>query len=310
MRVKNLFFGLLLTTTCLSTITSCSSREECLDSDSNSSAILLKSALNLQTRSTLQNTQIVEGQKVGVSITTAGDQSSFLYDNQVITADGSGAFNYTSMMYYPQSGENIDTYAYHPYKEDVKSSVNDSALFVVSEAQSVQSNYLNSDVLFAVTKDVKRSSNPVPLVFTHKLSKITYTIRKGEGVDISDLRSIILLNALPQIEMHLLDGGLSEAFGTPTDLEAFNIQKGVSSDNEITGAAVILPPQTLRGGAQLLKITIGDTTFNYTPTQNILLESGKNYNFIITIGMNGIIFESNITDWEHGGTIIGEGVIS
>lgn len=307
MKIKNLFFGLALTTTCLSSITSCSSTDE--QSLSDQTPISLKSTLDVQTRSTLQNTQIAAGQQVGVSITIAGQTDSFLYDNEKITADGGGAFNYARMMYYPQTGENIDAYAYHPYDASFNNSNGSSKLFTVSDAQNQQANYLNSDVLFATTKDVQRSSNPVPLTFKHKLSKITYTIRKGGISDIAGLSSIVLANALPQIEMNLLNGDLGEASGTPTNLEAFNVKGGTVEDVELTGAAVIVPPQTFEAGNDLLKIKIGEDSFTYVPTQAITLESGKNYNFIITISMNGIIFESTITDWEDGGTIIGEGIM-
>lgn len=142
MRVKNLFFGLLLTGTCLSTITSCSNTEEQLISDE--TPILLKSSLGLQTRSTLQNTQIVSGQKVGISITPTGNSINFLYDNQEIIADGNGGFDYTTIMYYPQTGENIDVYAYHPFNKGFVVSNANTINFVVSDDQTNRTNYLNS----------------------------------------------------------------------------------------------------------------------------------------------------------------------
>lgn len=312
MKMKKLLLGLVLTTSALTAITSCSKDDK--NNDDNSSTetqITFKSDVDVQlTRSTLQNTQIVSGQNVGVVITPNNTPSSYLYNNEKITADGDGFFGYDNVMYYPQNGDNINIYAYHPYQEDYSAATSSDITFTTSANQAVKANYLSSDVLYAQSLDIARSKNPIPLTFAHKMSKIVYTIQKGNGADISGLNSIVLQNALTQAELNLETGVVTTVSSSDrANLSAYDVIGGVEGVDKLAGACLILPPQTFPSGTELLKINVGTATYTYTTTSELTFDSGKRYNFIITVNMDGLTLQSTITDWDNGGAIEGEGTI-
>lgn len=308
--MKKRFSQLLFIATVASlAFSSCSKDNDTLTDDSNNTEIRLSSGITTHLRSSLQNTQIVAGQKVGFFVIDP-TASTIPYSNIELTGDGSGALNYTipAKMYYPTNGNQVDFVAYHPYSSSITDhTVNQK--FSVAADQTAQDDYLNSDMLYATETGVARTNTTIPLQFKHAFSKLIFTVKKGNGASLEGLSAIEVLNVLNSANVTLTTGALTPT-GTAASVKAFNVPTGTATDTELTGAAAIVIPQSIAANTSLLTITIGGVDYTYTtPTGGHTFDAGKAYNIIITVNMAGITVSSEIVDWADGGSIEGDGSI-
>lgn len=267
--------------------------------------ISIKSDLiDLQTRasSNSQNTQFAAGQKVGAYVYdyTLDDA---LYTNAEITALGTpdaGKFAYNPTMYYPSNNNTVSILAYHPFSAtgvDEDGNIE----YTLPADQTTESAYLNSDVIYGSVTN-KRQTSEIPVQFKHKLSKIAFTIKKGEGADIDALSKIEILGVLPKIKLNVPAGTITTAEGTASDFQAFNVSGGTDA-TELAGSAVIVPPQAFTAGTKLFKITIGSMVYTFTPSETVTFVGGNCYSYVITVKMGKIEVNSQITDWNTGALI-------
>ena len=290
--------------------TACSSEND-FPVDGDNTQILLSSKVDMQTRNTLQDEQIENNEHVGLFITKASSLSDVLYDNEDMIANGNGGFSH-SPMYYPVSNENIDLYAYHPFTNGV--TVNGDLSFTLPTDQTVLSNFLNSDLLFSKKPNVAKSHNKIAMVFNHKLAKLNFTIIEGDGMDLSGLSNIDVINVLPNVDMNLNTGVLASTTGSPVTVNAYGVQGVAQGETEVSGIAAIVTPQVFAANQKLFKIVVNGGTpnevvYNYTPKAPVAIEAGKKYNIILTVNQAGIEISSSIEDWNTGDPIIGEGTM-
>lgn len=116
--------------------------------------IRLTSGLEVQQTETrgmttdLQTTKIAQDNHVGFFINeevASGETATTTYTpNLDYTADGNGGFNGTTV-YFPQSGKDVNIYAYAPWKTDLTLDGNYS--FTVKADQSKDADYIASDLL-------------------------------------------------------------------------------------------------------------------------------------------------------------------
>ena len=266
--------------------------------------ISLNSSVSLL-RSDSQNGQIANGQEVGFYLNITSE-ATYEIDNNKLTADGSGEFIHNAM-YYPTEGSTFEFTAYHPYAES-----GDAGGFIdfsIEADQSTKPAYLNSDLLFSKKTGISRTQNAVKLDFVHKLTKLTFTIKKGEGVDIDDLNKIEILDLRPSVKLNITDGTLTTASGEAGTISAYGVIGGSNSVETLSGSAAIIIPQTIETNTKLLHIYIGDTKYSYTTTSEIEFEGGKKYDFQIEISASGINVTSTINEWGIGDSITGDGVL-
>ena len=284
---------------------SCSSNDEVIKPEipQGQTPIRLSSSVNLL-KSNSQNTQIVSGQKVGFFLNIE-EEANYEINNVVLTADGEGGFTHNPM-YYPETGERFEFSAYHPYIE--AGLAGGYINFTIKTDQSAKADYLNSDLIYSSTKNVERTNNTVPLTFIHKLARITFIIKKGDGVDISDLSKIEVLDVLPSVKMNITNGELSNTSGDLSAISAFGVTGGEEGVLSLSGAAAIIVPQTIERSSKLLRITIGETTYVYTTNEDIEFKGGNSYEYQIEISAQSISVTSTINDWGDGGSISGDGV--
>ena len=296
---KNWLFGAIALV-----FTSCSNDEIIHPNPQVKTPIRLSSSVSLL-KSVSQNVQIAAGQKVGFYLNIT-DEAEFSIINELLTADGSGNFAHESM-YYPTEGASFEFTAYHPHSED---GLKDGYVeFNIEADQSEKADYLNSDLLYSNKKDVERTLNAVPLAFNHKLSKLTFTIKKGEGAEISDLSKIEILDILTFVKMDIADGTLTAASGASATINAFGVENGANGVEALSGSAAIIVPQTIEENSKLLRITIGEKTYAYTTTEAQTFESGKVYDFEIEIGSFGVTVTSSIKNWDTGDSTTGDGIL-
>lgn len=275
------------------------------NTDNDRQEIVLSSRVTLAGQPRLQELEIVPGQSLSFFVTRAAAISSVLYSNVSITANNDSGFNYAELMYYPADGSDVDFYAIHPYAQSA--SLSNPLTFQVSANQSIQSNYLNSDLLYTGKKDVKRTADKVELVFSHKLSRLNFTI-KTQDLDLAGLNGVTVLTVLPETTIDITNGSIAAASGTPTNIRAYGVAGSPVERAEVSGISAIIIPQQIPANTPLFEISIGTTTYIYrTPSSGDLLTftEGNQYNLELTITQTGITLISRIEPWGDGGTIGG-----
>lgn len=217
-----------------------------------------------------QSTQIVEGQRVGVTITDAQNE----HNNVAWTVGTDGALNNTgSPIYWGE--DQVTITAYHPYK----STWTDNE-FSVSTDQSTDAGYLSSDLLWTSTT-ASIIDAPVPLNFTHKLAKINVTITSEDIEDLSNV-TICICGTNIFTGFNPTTGALSNVEGTIADIKA-----GVTTDRAYTSSAIIVP-QTVEKGTKFIKLTHGNKNYYYTLPQKMEYQSGHSYNYTLKIDNSNI----------------------
>ena len=257
----------------------------------------------------LQGTQIADGNHVGFFINDAVTDGAVSTDLDY-TANGTGGFNGTAV-YYPQSGNSVNIYAYAPWKTGL--TLDGTYAFSVQTDQSADAGYLASDLLwgqpmklqagsttdYESANPVARSKNAVNVSFTHLLSKIEVTLIPGDGLTANDFKGATLkiLNVLPGTNLTLNSGTISAASGNATDITAATY----SSDVTALTAAAIIVPQPIASEAKFLQVhltTGGDLFYTLPSDAALTLESGKIYKYEITVKLTGLTVTSGISPWQ------------
>ena len=281
---KSKLFGLALVATMMgASFSACSNdAEEVLAQESE---IRLTSEINpSRVTSDLQSEHIADGQKIGVTIT--GSKSGNDYVNKLWTSDGEGGLSTTSTVYWANT--DINVIAYHPYNEGWTS---ETKTFTVSTDQSVETNYLNSDLLFATSSaDVENKKNAISLTFSHKLAKINVTLQpEYQEMDLSSA-VIGICNTKTSTTINLSDGTVpTEATGNVEEITA-----GTGKT-----ASAIVAPQTMSSGTKFIKVVLDTKTFYYTLPTDKQLKSGYSHNYTLTVKETALELttSSEIKDW-------------
>ena len=218
----------------------------------------------------LQSTQIVEGQKVGVTIMGAAS----VHKNVAWTVGKNGSLSNTGTAAYWGTTDATVT-AYHPYHSSYTGT---SQTFTVSTDQSTEEGYLNSDLLWATTT-ASSAANPVTLNFSHKLSQINVTLVNDGNIDLSGT-SITLCGTNIATGFNPQTGELHAVTESIADIKAY-----VTSGSTCTASAMIVP-QTLKEGSEFIKISVGEEDYHYTLPEDRVFESGKAYEFTIEVNIS------------------------
>jgi hypothetical protein len=268
--------------------------------------IRLASGVVVQTRSTANppDRQIASGQDVGVFISDAVAGST-VSENLKYDADGSGKLTLAgggAQPYYPQTGNAVSIYAYHPYNAGAGVSYD----FEVKTNQGADNkSYYDSDLLYSQKKEYQRKKDPHGLVFAHKLSKVVVGLTAGSGVPGIAGAKVEIVGAETKGEFTPATG----LFNTKTN-ENGGVQADVQMNTAITSGSyiAIVPPQTFNTGAKFLKVTLssnGVLYYTLPGEEDLSLQSGKVYEYTITVNLTGLEVASTITDWENVGNVTG-----
>lgn len=167
--------------------------------------------------------------------------------------------------YWRYGTETKDVQAWYPYKDGETSM---PAEVVVEENQSIEANYLASDLLSA---SGQVSYGNTALTFEHRTAKITLKLQAAPGSTVSLEKSQVLLY------------NLSTANGKPTNIYCYR-----ASDDGNTHHALVAP-QTFDANKEFLKLILADgAVHNYVPAASIEFEAGYQYVFTITLTDTGM----------------------
>lgn len=266
--------------------------------------IRLSSGLAVQqTRANNENVpdkQIAENQKIGIYVTgVEGEpETSYGYSNVSAKADGNGNFSdYSTTMYYPQSGKDVKISAYHPHNSDT----NDSYDFVVATDQSELKDYAASDLLYSEEKTCARSKDAQSLTFKHKLAKVKYTLISGYGDPDLTGATVEIMTPERAVKFDRKTGAVVTA---STSTKSDNVKLG-------TTYGAIIPAQTYTKGSKFLKVTLAKggvlyyTIPNGADDEDLALTGGNVYTFNITVNLTGLTVKSEISAWTPISAITG-----
>lgn len=262
----------------------------------------------------LQGIQIAESNHVGFfineNVEPSATASTTYTQNLDYTANGSGGFSGTTV-YFPQSGNGVNIYAYAPYKADLKPA--DGYAFTVKTDQSLDADYIASDLLwgqpmkeksdnpgtYVTANPVARTKNNVNVSFSHLLSKIEVELTAGSGLTPDDFKgaTLSIQNTKPNTTLTLANGNISEASGDAIDIIA--AKYGTSTTPTLTAAAIVVP-QIVAKGTKFMKLhlaTGGDLYYTLPNGDDLTLENGKIYKYTITVNLTSLTVTSSITEW-------------
>lgn len=287
--------------------------------------IRLSSEVTTQTRANTQATQIQSGETVYAWADKASATPDYI-KAWMLTAGGSNDFTGTSQ-YYPTDGSSLDLYALHGNFKEATFTENSTSFpgTIVHSVEADQSgtdmkNYTKSDLLYAVKKNVARSSNAVQLSFYHMLSKVEVALKSGNGnPDLTDATVAIVGTQLkadftPDKTKDIADpsvgqsnrAGMIVITGSNNDAAPIKIRTVTTANldtNTDYGEAVVLPKQTISQNAPFIQVTLANSAvFSYKipDASGLTLESGKKYTYKITVNQSGLSVTSTIEDWKTG----------
>ena len=157
-------------------------------------------------------TDFETGDKTGVFV-TIGDKplqvGGNVVNNEAMTYNGS-EWKASRMLYWDEGTYNV--FAYYPYINSV-SSIEDQPFSVSLDQNSGKTStalggYEASDLLYASSKGVAASENPVQLTFRHIMSKLTIRLIKGEDFEgeMPTNATVYVHNTVPEATVDLQAG--------------------------------------------------------------------------------------------------------
>ena len=167
--------------------------------------------------------------------------------------------------YWRYSTETKDVQAWYPYKDGETSM---PAEVVVQQDQSIEANYLASDLLSA---SGQVSYGNTALTFEHRTAKIMLKLQTAQGSTVSLEKSQVLLY------------NLSTTNGNPTNIYCYR-----ASDDGNTHHALVAP-QSFAADKEFLRLILADgAVHNYVSDALIEFEAGYQYVFTITLTDTGM----------------------
>ena len=149
----------------------------------------------------------------------------------------------------------------------------------VAEDQSKLADFQSSDFISAENRKVE-FNNPT-LGFTHRTARVAIELKPGTGFTSVDGATVSLVS-------------LSADNGNPTAIKTYN-----ASGNTYEA---LTAPQTVAAGKPFVKVELGSGTFYFRPQNDVVLEAGNRYTYIVKVNATGLTLEGcTIGSWTDGG---------
>ena len=199
------------------------------------------------------------------------------------------------------------------------------------QSENLGDNYLKSDLLYGLKKDVTRSASAVNLTFYHLLSKVEVALKSGAGnPDLTDatvtientkLKAEFTPSKTAEINSSTLGTAQTARAGLVTcstfsnDPAPITIATSITTDNFSTGttyAAAIIVPQKVTQNTKFIKVALttgGEFYYSIPDAEGITFESGKKYQYKITVNQSGLTVTSEISDWTPVSAKTGDAVM-
>ena len=178
--------------------------------------------------------------------------------------------------YYWTSRNPITVSAWWPFDN---ADITQMPVVKVAEDQSKLADFQKSDFISAENRTVE-FNNPT-LEFTHRTARVAIELKPGTGFTSVAGATVSLVS-------------LSADNGNPTAIKTYN-----ASGNTYEA---LTAPQTVAAGKPFVKVKLGSGTFYFRPQNNVELEAGNRYTYIVKVNATGLTFEGcTIGSWTDGG---------
>ena len=178
--------------------------------------------------------------------------------------------------YYWTSRDPITVSAWWPFNN---ADITQMPAVKVAEDQSKLADFQNSDFISAENRKVE-FNNPT-LEFTHRTARVTIELKPGTGFTSVAGATVSLVS-------------LSADNGNPTAIKTYN-----ASGNTYEA---LTAPQTVAAGKPFVRVELGGGTFYFRPQNNVVLEAGNRYKYIVKVNATGLTLEDcTIGSWADGG---------
>ena len=240
--------------------------------------------------------------EIGIFGFTQEDAPAQAYSNvRYVTTGGNGTFTPDgTTIYLPTDGSSLDFVAYYPYTTTAMT----DGVYIVNVTD--QSDLSAIDLMAASKQTGNRIENTVTFNFVHKLSKVIFTFKPGDGMTDTELAgmTVQLTNqqTLATFDVTQPDGEVVVGTNTPATLTLNTAADGSSSEG------IVLPSSDFSGMTLHLELSDGSSFFNWDLNNSIAdkFEAGKKYVYDITVNRTGLGVTSTIEDWTPGNGENGE----
>lgn len=221
--------------------------------------------------------------RIGVFMNVEGEPleaSGNSLNNELLEFDGS-AWNAERDLFWDAG--RFDVYAYYPYDDDMR--VVDDYPFSVSLNQNAveegmgMDGYEASDFLWANTRGVEASMEPVRLSFRHRMSKLIVRLVPGEDYegDIPDDARVLVHNTVPDATIDLSVGLVTkDNYAATKTIEAKRVDRGYYT--------AIVVPQRLMNQVPLVEIVVQGVS--YMVERKFVFKPGIQHTMTVTLAKN------------------------
>lgn len=258
----------------------------------------------VSSRAATQATQLVSGEVVYAWLDNmAGEQPVEVIKAWKLKADNSDKLIGESAQFFPEGVSSLKAYAIHTNASFENGlSLPDKITHSILADQKETANYVKSDLLYSIKDEVNKGETNA-LTFYHMLSKVEIKLIPGDGFTKEGLENakVSILGTKPvatltldkaKTETGLSDlsvrNGIVEASGTPAPIS-------IATKLDDYAEAVIVP-QSVQG--DFIQLELADLALIYKLDTEKNFESGKKYQFDITVKKTGLKVTASITDWD------------
>ena len=240
-------------------------------------------ATGLSVEATPSTRTTVDGDWQGVN-SVALKMGDAVKEYTVTTTDADGYKSATLTSndpYYWTSRDPITVSAWWPFNN---ADITQMPAVKVAEDQSKLADFQNCDFISAENRKVE-FNNPT-LEFTHRTARVAIELKPGTGFTSVAGATVSLVS-------------LSADNGNPTAIKTYN-----ASGNTYEA---LTAPQTVAAGKPFVKVELGSGTFYFRPQNDVVLEAGSRYTYIVKVNATGLTLEGcTIGSWTDGGGESGE----
>ena len=226
----------------------------------------------------------VDGNWEGVqSVAVLMDGMVKAYDVTHSTTDPTSATLTSTDPHYWSNHNDITVTAWWPYTagETTPPTVK------VKANQSAQQDFETSDLIVADGQTVTYGSPT--LRFTHRTARVTIELKPGTGFTSVDGATVSLVS-------------LSDDNGNPTSIKTYNANGNTYE--------ALTAPQTVAAGKPFIRLELDGGTFYFRPQNNVVLEAGNRYKYIVKVNTTGLTLEGcTIGEWADGGEETVESIV-
>lgn len=186
-----------------------------------------------------------------------------------------------------------DFYIYYPYHYPI---TNIEAIpWNVKVDQSQLTDYKSGDLLMGKTLNVAPSENAVNIAAKHMMSQMIITLVPGNGFTPSSLAAANVSVKVNQLKTEAtVNLSTSEVIVTGKEVDIIPLK-------EVDYYKALIVPQTVNDG-NLITVNVDGRDYNLPKASNFhAFETGKRYNFTITLSRTSNGVNVNITNWEDDG---------